>query len=168
MLEEGARFSGTGVIGGYQPLCGCWDLNLGPLQEQLVLLISAVCPGPMTQLLNYGVTNRHFHRGEAWIFLCNYYEKIRAAESRDELVMDTKQNTSQDWATALVWKLLTVTSEHWFPPVLRVTFCEECVQAQLQGSGVICGNKDAPFSGLGSLVQWLGFVCVKIWVSTMG
>ena len=32
------RSSGTGVTDNCELLCGCWDLNLGPLEEQLVFL----------------------------------------------------------------------------------------------------------------------------------
>jgi hypothetical protein len=28
---------GNGVLGGFEPLCQCWELNLGPLQEQVLL-----------------------------------------------------------------------------------------------------------------------------------
>ena len=28
------------IIGGYEPPCGCWELNSGPLEEQPVLLTS--------------------------------------------------------------------------------------------------------------------------------
>ena len=28
------------IIGGYEPPCGCWELNSGPLKEQPVLLTS--------------------------------------------------------------------------------------------------------------------------------
>lgn len=31
--EAGIKSSRTGVTDGYGLLCGCWELNLGPLQE---------------------------------------------------------------------------------------------------------------------------------------
>ena len=34
---EDISYPGSGVIDGYEPLCGCWFLNLGPLQEQVHL-----------------------------------------------------------------------------------------------------------------------------------
>lgn len=37
-LGEGVGPSGTGVTDGYEPPCGCWELNLGPLEEQPGLL----------------------------------------------------------------------------------------------------------------------------------
>jgi hypothetical protein len=37
-LEEGVGSHGTGVTGGCEPPCGCWELDLGPLQEQFGLL----------------------------------------------------------------------------------------------------------------------------------
>lgn len=36
--EESIGPHGTAVIGGYESSYGCWELNAGPLQEQLVLL----------------------------------------------------------------------------------------------------------------------------------
>lgn len=36
---RGVRSSGAGVTDGYD-LPGCWELNLGPLEEQAVLLTS--------------------------------------------------------------------------------------------------------------------------------
>jgi hypothetical protein len=36
--EVGIGSSGTGIIDGYELLCGCWELNLGPLEEQQMLL----------------------------------------------------------------------------------------------------------------------------------
>lgn len=38
--EEGIRFLRTGVIDGYKPTCRYWASNLGPLQEQQMLLTS--------------------------------------------------------------------------------------------------------------------------------
>jgi hypothetical protein len=32
--EEGIRSYGSGVVGGYETPHGCWELNLGPLQEK--------------------------------------------------------------------------------------------------------------------------------------
>lgn len=36
--EDGVRSPGTGFTGGCELSCGCWDPNLGPLQEQQVVL----------------------------------------------------------------------------------------------------------------------------------
>ena len=36
--EEGIRSLGTGVTGGCELPCGCWELNPGPLEEQPVLV----------------------------------------------------------------------------------------------------------------------------------
>lgn len=47
--EEGIRFPGTGVTEGFEPLCGYWELNPGPLQEQPVL--STAEPPPLQPLL---------------------------------------------------------------------------------------------------------------------
>ena len=37
-LCEGVRFPGAGVTDSCEPPCGCWELNLGPLEEQPVLI----------------------------------------------------------------------------------------------------------------------------------
>ena len=36
--RRGAGSPGTGATGGCEPPCRCWEPNLGPLQEQPVLL----------------------------------------------------------------------------------------------------------------------------------
>ena len=36
--EGGIGFRRIGIIDGCEPPCGCWELNLGPLQKQHVLL----------------------------------------------------------------------------------------------------------------------------------
>ena len=36
--EEGVREPGTGLTGGCDLPCGCWELNMGPLEEQSVFL----------------------------------------------------------------------------------------------------------------------------------
>ena len=36
--EEGIGSPGAGVTDGCEPLCECWELNLGPLEQQLVFL----------------------------------------------------------------------------------------------------------------------------------
>lgn len=33
-------FPGTGVTDSYELMCGCWELNSGPLEEQPVLLMA--------------------------------------------------------------------------------------------------------------------------------
>ena len=43
--EEGTKCSGTGVVGGYELLCRCWELNLSLLPKYLVLLTT----GPSLQ-----------------------------------------------------------------------------------------------------------------------
>jgi len=37
-LCESVGFPEAGVTDGYELPCGCWELNLGPLEEQPVLL----------------------------------------------------------------------------------------------------------------------------------
>jgi hypothetical protein len=42
---------GTGITGNSEPPCGCWESNLGPLEEQVViltveLLTSGLCETP--------------------------------------------------------------------------------------------------------------------------
>lgn len=50
---EGVVSPGPGVMDGYEPPCGCWKSNPGPLQEQPVVLlagpISSSSPPPLTQ-----------------------------------------------------------------------------------------------------------------------
>lgn len=36
--EEGVGSPGTGIAGGYEVPCGCWEVNLSPLEQQPVLL----------------------------------------------------------------------------------------------------------------------------------
>jgi hypothetical protein len=40
--EEGVTSPGTGVTDVCKPPCGCWELNLGPLEEQPVCLITDI------------------------------------------------------------------------------------------------------------------------------
>lgn len=44
--EKGVESPGTGVIVGCEPPLGCWELNLGLLEEQPVLLIAEPSPAP--------------------------------------------------------------------------------------------------------------------------
>ena len=37
VAEEGVEFPGAGVTDSCELPCGCWESNLGPLQEQQVL-----------------------------------------------------------------------------------------------------------------------------------
>ena len=38
LLSSSTPEEGTDLTDGCEPPCGCWDLNSGPLEEQLVLL----------------------------------------------------------------------------------------------------------------------------------
>jgi hypothetical protein len=38
MSQEGVVSPGSGITDGAELPCGCWELNLGPLEEQSVLL----------------------------------------------------------------------------------------------------------------------------------
>jgi hypothetical protein len=40
--EEGVKTPGTGATDGCEPSYGCWELNLGPLQEQHVPRLTAL------------------------------------------------------------------------------------------------------------------------------
>jgi hypothetical protein len=42
--EEGIIPPGTGVTSSYELLCVCWELNLGPLEEQPILLAAEPSP----------------------------------------------------------------------------------------------------------------------------
>jgi hypothetical protein len=41
------------IIDGYEPPCGCWELNLGPLEKQPVLLTSEPSLQPTTVFLTF-------------------------------------------------------------------------------------------------------------------
>lgn len=45
--SQGVRFP-TRIIDDYEPVCGCWELNLGPLQEQHVLVTTKPSLQPST------------------------------------------------------------------------------------------------------------------------
>ena len=44
---EGARSPGTGAMDSCERPCGCWESNLGPLEEQPVLLTVEPSPQPV-------------------------------------------------------------------------------------------------------------------------
>jgi hypothetical protein len=44
---EGVGCPGTGVTGSCELPHGCWELNPGPLKEQLVLLTTELSPQPL-------------------------------------------------------------------------------------------------------------------------
>ena len=53
-LCEGVGFSGAGVTDSGEPPCGCWELNLGPLEELLTTessFQSVDCALPWTEVL---------------------------------------------------------------------------------------------------------------------
>jgi hypothetical protein len=39
------------ITGGYEPLCGCWDMNSGPSEEQSVLLPAKPSLQPQSRVL---------------------------------------------------------------------------------------------------------------------
>lgn len=47
--EGGVRSPGTRRVNGSEPICGCWELKLDPLQEQQVLLIAEPSLLPQNQ-----------------------------------------------------------------------------------------------------------------------
>lgn len=47
--EEGVGAPGSGIIiGGYKPLHGCWKLNVGPLQNKVIITTGIIAPGPLS------------------------------------------------------------------------------------------------------------------------
>ena len=46
LAEAAVGFPGTGVIDSCELPCGCWELNLGPLQEQQGLLAASPSLAP--------------------------------------------------------------------------------------------------------------------------
>jgi hypothetical protein len=69
MSEDGIRSPGTGVIGGYEPTCGCWELNPGPRQKQLVLLTA----GPSRQPFPFLFLNSLMQVGQVTLKHANVY-----------------------------------------------------------------------------------------------
>lgn len=49
--EEGIGFPRTGFAGSCEASCGFWEFNLGPLEEQLVILITKHCFMPLPILV---------------------------------------------------------------------------------------------------------------------
>lgn len=54
-LYEGSISPGTEVTDFGELPCACWELNLGPLEEQPMLLPAAMGPAPLTFLLRVRV-----------------------------------------------------------------------------------------------------------------
>ena len=52
--RRGCHIPGTGVTDSCELLCGCWELNLGPLEEQRVLLTRVIFPVPWSFIFNCG------------------------------------------------------------------------------------------------------------------
>jgi hypothetical protein len=55
-LCEGVKSSGTGITNSWELPCGCWELNLGPLEEQLMLLTPEVA-----QLYNLRLAHKRLY-----------------------------------------------------------------------------------------------------------
>ena len=49
-LQTHQKRASNFITDGCEPLCGCWDLNSGPLEEQLVLLTAETSHQPHTFL----------------------------------------------------------------------------------------------------------------------
>jgi hypothetical protein len=49
--NEDVKSPGTGVIDNYELSCGCWELNLSPLEEQPALLTTEPSLQPQERLL---------------------------------------------------------------------------------------------------------------------
>jgi hypothetical protein len=69
--EEGIQSPGTGDTDACEPLCGCWELKLGPLEEQ-VLLTALTSPAP-NYILKSAYKVVGFHRGTFFKKLCMLY-----------------------------------------------------------------------------------------------
>lgn len=50
---EAKRSPKTGVKEGCKPLCGCWALNLDPLEEQSILLTAMCCNFSLPKLTDF-------------------------------------------------------------------------------------------------------------------
>ena len=66
-LEEGTESLGTGVRNGFEPLCGCWELNLVSGQEQQELLAAepSLQPNVVLYKLDYHKTGHS--RKRCWV-----------------------------------------------------------------------------------------------------
>jgi hypothetical protein len=53
---EGVRCPGTGVTDSCELPCGCWELNPGPLEDHLVLLVAKPSLQPKNFLMQESVT----------------------------------------------------------------------------------------------------------------
>jgi hypothetical protein len=49
--EEDTRYPGTGLRAGCELPCGCWELNLGPMQELQVFLTAELSLQPLMYIL---------------------------------------------------------------------------------------------------------------------
>ena len=56
--EEVIRSPETDVVGGCKSICWCWDLNLGPLKEQQVLLATEPALQTGILFLNKDLVNK--------------------------------------------------------------------------------------------------------------
>jgi len=64
-LCKGVRSPGTGVTDRCELPCGCWELNLGPLEEQLVFLT----PEPSLQPIRYQIQSEACSSVSAFVSL---------------------------------------------------------------------------------------------------
>ena len=60
---EGIRSSGTGVTYSCELPCGCWELNLGLLEEEPVLLTAEPSRQPLVFVFDYEYENVHVSIG---------------------------------------------------------------------------------------------------------
>jgi hypothetical protein len=64
---------------GYEPSCGCWDLNSGPSEEQSVLLMAEQslqpCQGSFANFLSVQNSNDLHHTQILLSFICEYFHK---------------------------------------------------------------------------------------------
>jgi hypothetical protein len=54
-MSAGQKRTPDHIIGGYEPPCGCWELNSGPLEEQPVLSMFKPSPHLLGFVFLFGV-----------------------------------------------------------------------------------------------------------------
>lgn len=59
--SQRSQIPGAGVTGGCELQCGCWELNLGPLQKQGVLLTDELSFQPQCFLFLKSFPHKHTH-----------------------------------------------------------------------------------------------------------
>ena len=98
---EGVRAFGTGVRGGYEPICESWELNPGPLQEQY-----PNCWATSPALLNF-IFQSILLSQQSW---AETTERTLYSSTIQRIPLQTKSHSR-------VWP-------YWLPTLTSTNFCE--------------------------------------------